>query len=99
MAITAHVTTRVYGEVFGNPPFQNADGTQSAVSNIKAYPVAPMTSVAVTPGANLWPLVSGLLVGNFYCYSIIEIPPSGTNHNSVKLATDQSVTALIAAAT
>ena len=98
MSITAHVTTRIYGEVFGNPPFQNSDGTQSAVSNIKPYPVAPLTSVAVTPGANLWPLVSGLQVGNFYCYSIIEIPPTGTNHNSVKLATDTSVTNLISSA-
>jgi len=99
MAITAHVTTRIYGEVFGSPPFQNADGTQSTVSNIKQYPVAPLASIAVTPSVNLWPLVSGLQVGNFYCYSIIEIPPSGTNHSSIKLATDTSVTALIAAAT
>jgi len=99
MAITGHVTTRIYGEIFGNPPFQNADGTQSAVSRVKDYPVAPLTSVAITPGATMWPLVSGLQVGNFYCYSIIELPPSGVNHNSVKLATDTSVTALIAAAT
>ncbi len=99
MAITGHVTTRIYGEVFGNPPFTNAAGTQSEVSRTKDYPKAPLTSVAITPGAIMWPLVSGLQVGGFYCYSIIELPPTGLNVNGVKLATDTSVTALIAAAT
>lgn len=99
MAITAHVTTRIYGIVTGQPPFQNASG-QAAVSSFKQYPTAPLASIAVTPGANLWPLANGLPVGNgYFVYSIIEIPPQGLNQPAVKLATDQSVTALIAAAT
>lgn len=97
MAITAHVTARVYGEVFGSPPFQNASG-QASVSNVKDYPIAPLTSIPTT-GVTLWPLQNGLQVGNFYCYSIIELPPSGLNVNSVKLATDMSVTNLNSSAT
>lgn len=99
MAITAHVTTRIYGLITGQPPFQNAAGA-AAVSSFKEYPVAPLASIAVTPGANLWPLQNGLRCQNgYYVYSIIEIPPQGLNQPSVKLATDMSVTALIAAAT
>lgn len=98
MAITVHVTTRIYGEIFGTAPFQNAAGA-AAVSNFKQYPIAPLTSVALQ-GVNLWPLQNGLPVGNgYFVYTILEIPPSGTNHNTVKLATDQSVTTLVSAAT
>ncbi|MES2382388.1 MAG: hypothetical protein V4538_15180 [Bacteroidota bacterium] len=99
MAITAHVTTRIYGQIFGTPPFQNAAG-QAAVTEFKQFPIAPLASVAVTPGVNLWPLQNGLQVGNgYYVYTILEFPPSGLNVNSVKLATDQSVTTLVSAAT
>lgn len=98
MAILQHVTTRIYGEIFGQPPFENAAGA-AAVSSFKQYPIAPLSSVALA-GVNLWPLQNGLQVnGNYYVYTILEIPPTGTNHNSVKLATDQSVTTLVSAAT
>lgn len=93
MAITQHVTTRIYGQVFGSAPFQNAAGA-SAFSNVKPYPAPPLASVAVA-GANLWPLPNGILVGNFYVYSVIELPPAGLNQPTVKLATDTSVTNLV----
>lgn len=98
MAITGHVTTRVYGEVFGSPPFQNASG-QAAFSNFKNYPIAPLTSVQLG-NATLWPLQNGYQTpGGTYVYSVIEIQASGLNVESTKLATDTSVTNLTSSAT
>lgn len=97
MAITGHVTTRVYGEVFGTPPFQNASG-QAAFSNVKNYPAPPIAGVNLV-GANIWPLANGVLVGNSYVYAVIELPPAGLNVNGVKLATSDSATTLITNAT
>lgn len=95
MAIAAHVLCRVYGEVFGSPPFENGSGV-AAITNIKEYPIAPNTYI---PTANLtiWPLQNGVSVGNgYYVYSVLELPPTGLNVNSVKLATDQSAATLAA---
>ncbi len=99
MAITVHVTTRVYGQIFGTPPFQDENGI-AAFSNVKPFPIAPLTSVALQ-GANLWPLQNGILIGSpgTYVYSVIELPPAGLNQPSVKLATNDSVTTLLSAAT
>ena len=97
MAITGHVTTRVYGKVFGTAPFQNAAG-QSAFSDVDVYPAPPLAAVTLQ-GANIWPLPNGILVGNSYVYSVIEIPPTGLNQQGVKLATSDSATTLIANAT
>lgn len=97
MALSLHVLCRVYGEVFGSPPFQNGSGA-AAFTNIKEYPLAPLTQIPMNQ-ATLWPLANGVSVGNgYYVYSVIELPASGLNVNSIKLATDQSVTALAAAA-
>ncbi len=97
MAITGHVTTRVYGQVFGTAPFQNSAGA-AALSNVKPFPAPPITAVTLQ-GANIWPLANGVLVGNSYVYAVIEIPPSGLNVDGVKLATSDSATVLIANAT
>lgn len=97
MAITGHVTTRVYGQVFGTPPFQNAAG-QAAFTDSKKFPAPPIVGVNLT-GANIWPLANGLLVGNSYVYAVIELPPTGLNQPSVKLATSDSATTLITNAT
>lgn len=94
MAISGHVTTRVYGQIFGTPPFQNASG-QAAFDNSKPYPAPPLTSVNIQ-GANIWPLANGVTVGNSYVYAVIELPPTGLNVNGVKLATSDSATTLIA---
>lgn len=97
MAITGHVTTRVYGQIFGTPPFQNASGA-AAVTNTKDFPAPPIASVNLT-GANIWPLANGILVGNSYVYAVIELPPTGLNTDGVKLATWDSATTLITNAT
>lgn len=99
MAILQHVTTRIYGQVFGTPPFQNAAGA-AALTNTKPFPVAPNASIALA-GVNLWPLANGVQMGpnNFYVYSILELPASGLNQPTVKLATDKSVTTLTTDAT
>jgi len=98
MAASREVLVRVYGEGFGQPPFQNADGTQSAFSNFKQYPAAPLTSVNLE-GANVWPLVTGFWTGAFYVYSVIVQPPTGLNQPSIKLATDTSVATIRSSAT
>lgn len=96
MAIAAHVLCRIYGKVFGTPPFQNASGV-AAITDVDPYPVAPNTYI---PTANLtiWPLANGIQMGptNFYVYSVLELPPQGLNQQSIKLATDQSATTLAA---
>lgn len=98
MAILNHITTRVYGLVFGQPPFQNSAGV-AAVDTFKNYPIAPLTSVPTT-GVTFWPLTNGLqTVSGYYVYTIMELPPTGLNVNSVKLATDQSVTSILSNAT
>jgi len=97
MAITGHVTTRVYGQVFGTPPFQNASGA-AALTNVKPFPAPPIAGVSVA-GANIWPLANGVLVGNSYVYAVIELPPAGLNQPTVKLATSDSATTLITNAT
>jgi len=94
MAISGHVTTRVYGKVFGTPPFQTAAGA-AAFSDVDVYPAPPLTAVNIA-GANIWPLANGVLVGNSYVYAVIEIPPAGLNQQGVKLATSDSATTLIA---
>lgn len=84
MAITGHVTTRVYGQVFGTPPFQNATDTPAIGGAGKG-----LTFVSA----------NGVLVGNSYVYAVIELPPAGLNQATVKLATSDSATTLITNAT
>lgn len=93
MALTGRFPARIYGQVFGTPPFQNASGA-SAVDNIKSYPAPPLTSLPAN--CSLWPLPNGLQVGNFYCYTIIQVPPTGLNVNGANLATDSTVTQIVA---
>jgi len=94
MALSLHTVCRIYGEVFGSPPFENASGA-AAFTNTKPYPVAPMAYVP-TNDLTIWPLANGVQMGpnGYYVYAILELPPTGANHNSVKLATDQSASAV-----
>jgi len=96
MAIATHVLTRIYGEVLSNPPFENAAGVATLPAT-KEYPVAPLTYVP-TNELTIWPLANGVQMGpnGYYVYSILELPAAGLNTHSVKLATDQSATALAA---
>lgn len=99
MSLSLHVLCRVYGQVFGTPPFQNSAGA-AALTNVKPFPVAPNTQIPMNT-ATLWPLANGVQMGpnNYYVYSIIELPPTGLNQQTVKLATDKSVTTLASDAT
>jgi len=92
MALSLHTVCRVYGQVFGTPPFQNAAGA-AAFTNSKPFPVAPITYLP-TNNLTIWPLQNGIKVGNHYVYSVLELPPTGLNQPSVKLATDQSASAV-----
>lgn len=100
MSLSVHVLTRVYGEVFGSPPFQNSAGA-TAFSNVKAYPVAPNTYIP-TNDLTIWPLPNGFNVGTqvpFYVYSVLELPPTGLNQPSKKFVTDKSAGTLATDAT
>ncbi len=93
MALLNHTgAVRIYGKVFGTPPFQNAAGT-SVFSDVDTYPSAPAAYVPTT-GMTIWPLSNGVLVGNTYVYSVLELTPAGLNQQSVKLATDQSASSV-----
>jgi hypothetical protein len=96
MALSLHAVTRVYGQVFGTPPFENAAGT-AVFTNVKPYPVAPLTYIP-TNALTIWPLANGVLVGNTYVYSVLELPATGLNQPSVKLATDQSASSVASGA-
>lgn len=96
MALSLHTVTRIYGQVFGTPPFQNAAGA-AAFTNVKPFPVAPITYVP-TNSLTIWPLQNGVLVGTTYVYSVLELPPTGLNQPSVKLACDQSASAVASGA-
>lgn len=96
MALSLHILTRIYGQVFGTPPFENAAGT-AAFANVKPFPVAPLTYIPANT-TTIWPLANGVLVGNTYVYSVLELPASGLNQPSVKLATDQSAVNVAAGA-
>ena len=94
MALSLHTLCRIYGEVLSNPPFENAAGV-AVLTSTKPYPVAPLTYLPAN-ALTIWPLANGVQMGpnNFYVYSILEMPPSGTNHNTVKLATDMLASAV-----
>lgn len=95
MALSLHVLTRVYGTVFGTPPFQNAAGA-AALTNTKTFPVAPNTYLP-TNEMTIWPLANGVNVGvnsPYYVYSVLEFPASGLNQPTVKYMTDKSAATL-----
>jgi hypothetical protein len=95
--MAVHFNARIYGEVFANPPFTNADNA-TAFSNTKDFPSGRLANFP-TVGTTIWPLPNGVKVGNpgFYCYSIVEVAPTGLNVHSTKYASD-SLAATIASA-
>lgn len=100
MALSLHALCRVYGEVFGSPPFETSAGV-TAFSRVKNYPIAPNTYLPMT-NATIWPLPNGFNIGTnvaYYVYSVVELPPTGLNQPSTKYVTDQLAATLAAAAT
>lgn len=92
MAAAAHFSTRIYGEVEGQPPFQNGAGV-SAITRVKPWPTPTITSLP-TDGTTFYTLPNGYLVGNSYVYSIIEVLPRGLNVHGTKYAAADSVATL-----
>lgn len=93
MAIAAHFITRIYGEIEGNPPFQNSAGA-TAFPRVKEWPASGIVSLP-TDGTEFFPLPNGYNVGSgHYVYSVIHIHPSGLNVHGTKYVTDSSVATL-----
>lgn len=92
MAAAAHFSTRIYGEVEGNAPFQNSSG-QTAFARTIDWPASGIVSLP-TNGTNFYPLPNGVQVGGAYVYSVIEVQPTGLNVHGKKYVTDSSVATL-----
>ena len=93
MAAAAHVTAGIYGEVTGKPPYIGANPFSSQTN------YSQPATLSITTGNTIYhPLSQGILFGNKYCYSIIEVFPTGLQQYSRKLATDQTVATLATSA-
>lgn len=94
MAAAAHFSAGIYGEVEGNPPFQDANGA-SSFSRTKPWPTPGIVSLPTT-GTQFYPLPNGvqLTTGGFYVYSVIEIQPTGLNTHGTKYVSNASVATL-----
>ncbi len=93
MAAAAHFSARVYGEVEGQVPFQNASGL-TAFPRVKQFPSAQVSSFPTT-GVNIWALPNGYkMPSGSYVYSVIEVFPQGLNQHSDKYVSDQSAASL-----
>jgi hypothetical protein len=93
MAAAAHFSTRIYGEIEGQPPFQNGSGA-AAFSRVKDWPTSGIVSFPTT-GTSFFPLSNGVKMANgAYVYSVIEVQASGLNSHSTKYVTDTSVATL-----
>lgn len=82
----AHVSARIYGEIEGSAPYQDASGL-SAFSRVKPWP-SPQVISFPTGNTTFTPLHNGVLVSNSYVYSVIEVAPSGLNVHGSKFVTD-----------
>ena len=94
MAAAAHVTTNVYGRVFGQPPYQGSNDAD-AFANLVVWD-SPTSMSFPTAGTIFHPVSPGQQVGNTsnYIYSVIEVQQTGLTVDSVKYASNQSVATL-----
>lgn len=90
--MATHFQARVYGEINGNPPYTNADGT-TGFSRAIPYNYAGIVSFP-NAGATFFPLPNGYQMGNGYVYSVINLPPSGLNTHGSQYVTDSTVSTL-----
>lgn len=91
---SARVTANVYGQVFGQPPFQGSN-SQDAFSRLVVWD-SPTSMSFPTTGTIFHPVSPGQQVGNTgnYIYSVIEVQPTGLNVEGDKFASNQSVATL-----
>lgn len=93
MAAAAHITTRIYGEIEGDTPYQNAAGL-AAFSRVRPYPSSQLVSFAVN-NTEYWPLPNGFQMPNgVYVYSVIKETATGLNVHGKKYVTDTSAATL-----
>lgn len=93
MAAAAHFTTLVYGLVQGGPPYRGTDPFAKQIT----FP-APVSMSFPTESTIFHPTQVGVRFGNYYVYSVIEVPASGLNQPSTKYASSDSVATLATAA-
>lgn len=87
--ISARVTALVYGMVEGGPPYRGANPFSRQIT----FP-APVSMSFPTGPTLFHPTSQGVRFGNYYVYSVIEVPASGLNQQSQKYATSSSVATL-----
>lgn len=94
MAAAAHVTSGIYGQVFGNPPYQG-ETSNDAFTKFVSWD-SPVQMSFPTTGTVFHPVSPGQQVGNTsnYIYSVIEVQPTGLNVQGNKYASNQSVATL-----
>lgn len=94
MSIAAHFSAAIYGEVEGQPPFQNSAGA-TAFSRAKDWPTPGVVSLPTT-GTIFYPLTNGVLIGSsgIYVYSVIEVQPTGLNIHGTKYVSNATVASL-----
>jgi hypothetical protein len=86
----------IYGEIEGQPPFQNSAGASSFTRD-KPWPAGQLVSFP-SQGVRMFPLPNGILVGNNYVYSVLEVPNPELTHYTTKYAAGESVATLVTAA-
>jgi len=94
MAAASHVTTGIYGQVYGKPPYQGSNSS-NAFTNFVAWDSSTQMSFP-TAGTIFHPVSPGQRVGNSsnYIYSVIEVQQTGLTVESTKYASHQSVSTL-----
>jgi hypothetical protein len=93
MAAAAHISARIYGEVEGDAPYQNAAGLAN-FSRVKPYPSAQIVSFA-TGNTEYWTLPNGFqMPSGVYVYSVIRENATGLQTHGKKYVSDSSAATL-----
>jgi hypothetical protein len=94
MAAAAHVTSGIYGQVFGKPPYIGTNSTDAFARLVEWD--SPVQMSFPTTGTVFHPVSPGQQVGNTsnYIYSVIEVQSTGLNVDGPKYASNQSVSTL-----
>lgn len=87
-------SVRPYGTVDQQPPYvPDGDG---GMSSVQATYTSAQRGLASFPsaGVNVWPIAPGVKMGGVFCYSVIEVPPSGLQLHSTKYVAKELVTTI-----
>ena len=93
MAATSGFITRVYGEVQGAVPFQDANGA-TAFARVIPFTASQIMNLP-SNAPQITPLPNGFQMPNgAYVYSVISLPATGLNVHGVQYVTDTSAATL-----